>query len=469
MRRSAGRLDGAAGPTRSGGRTLARTAGVLAAGGALVASAVLGAGPASGAAHRIELGASSAALASAAVADGSGALSVVNGFLQPATGTPVPPSGQQAALLGSASVVSTTVTGSGRVVLGGIGEYCQGWPTVRVRVDGQVMGDTTLVSATSYGSYPVGPALAAGSHAVELTLVNDRFDAECDRNALIGSVRLETAGGAPAQPITPPAQPNTQPAAPGVGGTGVPAGTQLTRHEGNLTVTTDGAVIDGLDITGVVKVNADDVTIRRSIIRGGAAGPGNSAMVVAWGPQRGLTIEDTTLVPDHPSYWLDGVVGHDFTLRRVDISGVIDSVKVINGGNVLLADSWLHGNSHFDPDPIASGGASHDDSVQIQGGSNITLQGNTIEGAFNAGVMITQDQSRASDIRIVGNRLAGGGCTVNVSEKGKGPITGLVVQDNTFGSSRIADCGIIAPPSSPVSPSGNVWADGGAVRVRAGS
>src|SRR5690242_11944876 len=54
---------------------------------------------------------------------------------------------------------------------------------------------------------------------------------------------------------------------PGPGNTGVPAGTTLTRHDGNLVITKAGAVYDRLDIHGFVIVKAPDVTIRRSVIR----------------------------------------------------------------------------------------------------------------------------------------------------------------------------------------------------------
>ena len=99
-----------------------------------------------------------------------------------------------------------TLAGSGRVVLGAIGDDCKGWPTVSVRVDGVVVGSTTIVDATRYGAYPVGRAVAAGTHAVTISFVNDYRDATCDRNVHVGFARMETAGG----PSTP--APTTRPA-----------------------------------------------------------------------------------------------------------------------------------------------------------------------------------------------------------------------------------------------------------------
>src|SRR5207237_8813035 len=73
-------------------------------------------------------------------------------------------------------------------------------------------------------------------------------------------------------PTTTPVRPGGQP---GPNNTGVPAGTTLTVFNGDLTIDTAGATYSNLDIHGYVKVNAPNVTIKNSIIRGGAGAPGN--------------------------------------------------------------------------------------------------------------------------------------------------------------------------------------------------
>src|SRR6476620_8553964 len=44
--------------------------------------------------------------------------------------------------------------------------------------------------------------------------------------------------------------------------TGVPAGVTLTPYNGNLVISTPGAVIEGLDIHGTVTINANNVTLK---------------------------------------------------------------------------------------------------------------------------------------------------------------------------------------------------------------
>ena len=119
---------------------------------------------------------------------------VVNGALRTATGTPKPASGVHASLWANSSYATTTITGSGRVQIGAIGDYCQGWPTVQVTVDGTVLGSTTIVSTTQYGTYPVGPALPAGNHSVKIQFVNDFTSSACDRNVHVSYAKMETPG-----------------------------------------------------------------------------------------------------------------------------------------------------------------------------------------------------------------------------------------------------------------------------------
>ncbi|WP_327040968.1 metallophosphoesterase [Micromonospora ureilytica] len=118
---------------------------------------------------------------------------VVDGAIRTATGTPVPSSGTHASLWGNSSYATTSISGSGRVLIGAIGDNCQGWPTVRVTVDGVAVGQTTIVSATSYGTYPVGAAVGGGQHTVRIQLINDFRADPCDRNVHIAYARMETA------------------------------------------------------------------------------------------------------------------------------------------------------------------------------------------------------------------------------------------------------------------------------------
>lgn len=236
---------------------------------------------------------------------------------------------------------------------------------------------------------------------------------------------------------------------------GVPAGTKLAVHNGDLTITTPGTHIDGLDVRGFIRIKAPNVKITRTIVRG-AKTTRSTALIQTLHP--GVVIEDVELNPSTPSVYIDGIKGHGFTARRVNIHRVVDTV-LIHGDNSKILNSWLHDNAHFQSDPHQGGKPSHDDGVQLVNGHNTVISGNRIEGADNAAVMVAQDRGKISNLKITNNFLGGGGCTVNISEKGKGSIPGISIVGNRFGNARHHHCGVVAPQSTKVDLRDNTYED----------
>src|SRR5690606_4938498 len=199
----------------------------------------------------------------------------------------------------------------------------------------------------------------AGTHEVCATAVNEGWGSDkalgCTTVTVAGSGSDDQSAG--------------QGGKPGAHNTGVPAGTDLTVHEGDLTITEDGTVVEGLDVRGFITVRAKDVVIRDSIVRGRDT-DSYKGLVVADTDGGSVTIEDTELAPTKASPWIDGIRGWNITARRVNVHDVIDAVHIY-GPNVTIEDSWLHDNAHFTNDPNWDGGPSHDDSIQIQVGKNI--------------------------------------------------------------------------------------------------
>ncbi len=361
-------------------------------------------------------------------------------------------------MLSTGSAATTTLNGSGRVVVGATGRYCDAWPVLSVTVDGVSKGTVKPTSTTNYGAYLTSGSVAAGTHQVKITFTNDLYDAgRCDRNAYLASVKMETASTT----LTP----TVSTGKPSASNTGVPDGMALKAHSGDITVTKDGTVIDGLDVKGTIYIKANNVTIKRSVIRGGPASSKNQALIASWWGFTNTKIEDSTLRADNPSYYLDGISGGKISANRLDISRVVDSVKVI-GGNVSVTNSWLHDNSYFSPDPTQRDNQSHNDGVQVTGGMNITISGNTIEGARNAAVMVGQGKA-VGNVKIANNWLGGGACAVNVTQAGVGtPIVGMSLSSNRFGPGIYGtSCPMRLPSASPIALSGNVWDSTGKAAV----
>jgi len=196
----------------------------------------------------------------------------------------------------------------------------------------------------------------------------------------------------------------------------------MLQSSGALVVKRDGAVLDGLDIDGCVDVKADDVTIRRSRVV--CARP--TTAVRLHDGYSGLTLEDVEI--DGRGVVSTAVGFSHYTLRRVDIHNVIDGPRL--GDETTIEDSYVH-------DLVRAEG-SHNDTVQITGGSGIVVRHNTLIAyredtgdLFNAAIMVGSSSAPVHNLLIEGNYVDGGNYTVNFHDGLD--ASDIVGRDNTFG------------------------------------
>ena len=247
---------------------------------------------------------------------------------------------------------------------------------------------------------------------------------------------------------------------PGPGNTGVPVGTALTVLDGDLTITKAGATYSGLDIHGFVKVEAPNVTIKDSIIRGGVAPADIGLVNDTDNSATNFLIEDSELVPMDPSVQIDGIKGWNYTALRLNIHGTTDGAKMY-GPNATIEDSYIHGLVTYAHDPDHGGGESHNDGVQILSGSNLKIIGNTIEGGSNTALMVTQDHGTTSNVVFDNNWVSGGACTLNILPTPLASLGGITVDNNIFTDNSTKHCPILDSPRTDLSVSGNVFAGTG--------
>lgn len=232
---------------------------------------------------------------------------------------------------------------------------------------------------------------------------------------------------------------------PGPSDTGVPPGTRLT-PSGSLVVTTDGTTIDGLDVEGQIRVEAEHVTIRRSRI----TTESNLGIQVDEGS---VVVEDTEVVGVGDRCQA-GIGWANYTARRVDVHGCRDGLKV--GDDTVVVDSYIHDQ--------ARGSGFHNDAIQASGAARgIRIEGNTILGPLRASVSaikISTQQGPIADVSIRGNYLSGGGMLVYVTDKdqGFGPprdveIVGNVMERGSFRNQWLSSDG------DDLRIDGNVWHD----------
>lgn len=183
--------------------------------------------------------------------------------------------------------------------------------------------------------------------------------------------------------------------------TGVPTGTTLT-PSGSITVNTDGAIIEDLDINGQIVVNANNVTIRRVRLTSGDFYP------IAYNGPTGLLVEDCEIIAT--SYNVTaGISFANYTARRVFVTGSADGFKA--NENVLIEDCYVDG--------LGIGPDTHNDGVQATGGSNVTIRHNTFklgdEPGVSAVIQLGNEWSSNSDWLIEDNLIDGGGWSINAS------------------------------------------------------
>ncbi|HYP44809.1 MAG TPA: hypothetical protein VEQ66_06395 [Propionibacteriaceae bacterium] len=260
--------------------------------------------------------------------------------------------------------------------------------------------------------------------------------------------------------------------------TGIPAGTVLKRHDGSITVTTPGTVLENLDIYGKVSVSTTDVVIRRCRVRGNASwtkggDSGQGLIQCTNSAVRRLVVEDCHLKPTVPHNTVNGMLGHDFTVRRTNFEDCSDAIGTFNTANpsgavnVVIEGCWMHSFYYIRPsDTGTRAEGTHNDCIQISGGSNYRIVGNRMDGFYNpnlgsapldgsptgpyqvtgnryfpsmtstSALMITPNVGPVADVVIDANWLDGGGTSLNVSEKGRGAIRGLAVTNNRFGRNQ---------------------------------
>lgn len=213
--------------------------------------------------------------------------------------------------------------------------------------------------------------------------------------------------------------------------TGVPAGTTLSNYAGDITVTTPGTVIRNRRVTGRIVVAAANVTIENCEVLG-RGGTVNSALIdCVAAAVANCTIRFNTLhqAPATANEYHNAVVGHDYYAYRNQCYDVVDGFGVFNKYNSGAANVRIEGNhvdqlSFYAPDNAGNRPWTHNDGVQIQGNSAISIRGNRLVAKvstrtgrgtsayapFVTGQVITfsPNTSRISDVTVDRNWLYGG-------------------------------------------------------------
>lgn len=255
--------------------------------------------------------------------------------------------------------------------------------------------------------------------------------------------------------------------APSADTTGPQDGVKLKKSE-SMTVTKDGTVVENKEITGTLRINANNVTVRNVRVLANTDGYG---IAVEKG-FHGTLIEHVEV-----HMGTDGKEGHAGIGGVGDLEGVGGTE---HGDNVTVRHTYIHGlgdglkatdHSLYEGNYIEmsrpDGSDGHIDGIQASGRSHFTIRWNTIEEAYqpgrNAAIFIQaytgKRDNNISDIKITENWLNGAGYTFH-SEDGKKDVKGffsdITVADNIFG--RGYKYGV-AHVDGPIEGNIGTWAD----------
>jgi hypothetical protein len=188
--------------------------------------------------------------------------------------------------------------------------------------------------------------------------------------------------------------------------TGVPPGTSLT-PSGPITVSTPGAVISRLDVTGTITVTANHVTIEESRVT--AADASGSVVFIAAGVS-GTLIRDSVIRGENsgPGSVADGVLNAGTGDTRAERVYVYNCAGTDWNGPGTVTDSYLITNAYR--------AGAHTEPIYYGGGtsSSLTVEHNTLLNPFNqtAAVFAGNDYGPQENLTIDDNLLAGGGYVI---------------------------------------------------------
>jgi hypothetical protein len=296
--------------------------------------------------------------------------------------------------------------------------------------------------------------------------------------------------------------------------TGYAPGTTFTEITSDLTITTPGtAYTNTMFRGGKVQVKAAGVTFTNCWFRGQqAAGVTTDPFVRAhWNAAIGTVFSRCTFGEAGQVGYPDcGVLGWSLTVDRCDISRCVDGVRNVNSdtasnvGDITVKGTYIHDLIYQVPSTDGADNQSHNDCIQLVGGDNISILGNTLHAyvdpyvgssatpgvpllsatdvsgeavtgspyAWMTPLIITPNQAVGA-ISIDQNWLEGGQFAANIATKNAALWTGAAVSltSNRFGrDTRIGKYDLVIGNAvqTYITRSGNTFPDGTLVPVTNG-
>lgn len=178
--------------------------------------------------------------------------------------------------------------------------------------------------------------------------------------------------------------------------TGVLTGVTRATINGNVSLGAGGLLKDK-NVHGRVITSGSGWRIENCLIDGGTSNPG--PLIECYVSGGGLVVDSEICSTPTNMHWnWNGPTGHSFTLLRCNIHHTTDGVGIFKtapagGGpgttyncNVIVQQCWIHDLAWWTANTggiVHSDTETHNDGIQLQGGTNLQVLGNTID-AYHA-------------------------------------------------------------------------------------
>ncbi|MEO0813624.1 MAG: hypothetical protein AAFY60_12230, partial [Myxococcota bacterium] len=177
---------------------------------------------------------------------------------------------------------------------------------------------------------------------------------------------------------------------------------------------------------GLIEVNANNVTLRRCLVRTTSVRP----LII--NRAKNLVVEDCTFVGlgQNKDNICAAAIGYgEYTARRVNVSQCADGLKLAS--NTTIEDSYIH---NLAGDRFGNGAGTHNDAFQLNNGSgassNILVRGDTVTVEGCTSNRLFQIGAPVTNLRIENNFLGGLHGIINARDV-TGRITGNTYQGST--------------------------------------
>ena len=200
----------------------------------------------------------------------------------------------------------------------------------------------------------------------------------------------------------------------------------LTQYTGPSTITQDGITLENMRFNGIIRIAANNVTIRNCLSQVSRQTTYNFFVEFGY---TGTLIEDCEI----RGAFVSGVYGAHMTLRGSHIWEMgSDAIKSF--GNFVIENNYVE-RLHYIPD-------AHADVIQHNDGDNLTVRGNNFECFLSVppdfgcsiAIFINDTTAPVDNVHIDNNWLDGGNYTLQIQDPdNSGSITNVRVTNNQFG------------------------------------